>query len=112
MMLLGETSELFFEPAIAGQSDISPCSQRSRQKVCWRRSGRQLLQCVLAVTLSTAEQTVRVLRQEPSILCAEPDGPRARRGDDVRQEHLDLTPGRDLVRGRDWYRQTIKDSSR
>jgi hypothetical protein len=43
---------------------------------CWRRSGRQLLRGVSAAVHSAAARTVRDLRQELSLLCVEPDGPR------------------------------------
>jgi hypothetical protein len=48
IMLLGEASELSFEPSIgANPIDLYAFPQRSRQKVCWRWSGRQSLRWVL-----------------------------------------------------------------
>jgi hypothetical protein len=56
--------------------------------VCWRRSGHQSLRSVLVAVLSTATWTARNRG---------PDGPRVRRGGGIRQQHLDLSPGRDPV---------------
>jgi hypothetical protein len=34
---------------------------------------------------------------EARVFVDKPDGPRMHRGDEIRQQHLDLAPGRDLV---------------
>jgi hypothetical protein len=92
MMLLGETSKLYFEPTIVGRSDRSSrefhsgvakkcvsanvganhCEVYRRRCSLWRR-GRS------------------ATWQERVLLCVEPDGPRVRRDGGVRQQHLDLT---------------------
>jgi hypothetical protein len=106
IMLLRETSELSFKPTIEGRSDrsshdfpnrvakkcvdtdlgVNHCDEYRRR--CSLRKRRRFV---------AEGRTVCDLAQRLGFLPDEPDGPRVRRGDIVRQQHLDPAPKRDPV---------------
>jgi hypothetical protein len=117
MMMLGETSELSFEPTIEGRFDRS--SRDVPSGVAKKSVGADLdvnhcdmyrRQCsLLKHERSTSEdRTVCDLAQRLGFLLTNrtvhawwTDGPRVRRGDEVCQQHLDLAPGNDSSWRRD-----------
>jgi hypothetical protein len=114
MLLLVETSELSFEPAIDGRSDRSSREFPSGvAKNCvganpganyydenrWRCSPWRRGQSVArGRTIRDLAQRLGSCLTSRTICTWRADGPRVRRGGGViRRRHLDLAPGRDLV---------------
>jgi hypothetical protein len=108
MMLLGETSEGPFEPAIEGRSDRPSRLVPSGvgKKCVGADLGVNHCEVYRAAVLSAEARTVRglgpdgprpvagagsSLRRGRTVRAWWPDSPRVRRGGGVRQQHLDLT---------------------
>jgi hypothetical protein len=125
MILLVETLELSFQPAIEGRSDrsarefpsvvakkcvgadpsINHCDKNWRQCYLWRRRRSE-----------ARSRMVRDLAQGLEFLSDNPDGPRVRRGGRVRRQRLNLASERDPVREErsyalSWDRQATQDAS-